>query len=70
MFSIFRMPSKGRCEKPNPIGKRILIINLDAMGAVVQTTSMLKAIKRKFPQSTISWITLKTQFGFWTTIHF
>lgn len=58
-FPFSECHQKGRCEKPNPIGKRILIINLDAMGAVVQTTSMLKAIKRKFPQSTISWITLK-----------
>ncbi|HTR81788.1 MAG TPA: glycosyltransferase family 9 protein [Bacteroidota bacterium] len=47
------------CENNNPIGKKILIINLDAMGAVLQTTAMLPAIKRKYPQSHISWITLK-----------
>ncbi|MEK6570495.1 MAG: lipopolysaccharide heptosyltransferase family protein, partial [Bacteroidota bacterium] len=41
-----------------PRGKRILIINLDAMGHVLVTTSLLSSIKRKFPRSRISWITL------------
>ena len=50
------------CADPNPIGIRILIINLDAMGAVLQTTAMLPAIKRKYPQSHISWITLKNAY--------
>ncbi len=44
-------------------GKMILIINLDAMGDVVMTTAQLPAIKRKFPQSTIWWITLKIASG-------
>ena len=47
------------CADPAPRGKRILIVNLDAMGAVLQTTAMLPAIKRKYPHSHISWITLK-----------
>jgi heptosyltransferase-2 len=47
------------CVDHRPIGKKILIVNLDAMGAVVQTTAMLPAIKRKYPTSHISWITLK-----------
>lgn len=50
------------CVDPNPVGKRILIINLDAMGAVLQTTAMLPAIKRRYPQSHISWITLKNAY--------
>ncbi len=50
------------CIEPNPIGKKILVINLDAMGAVLQTTSMLPVIKRKYPQSHISWITLKNAY--------
>ncbi len=50
------------CADPNPFGKKILIINLDAMGAVLQTTAMLPAIKRKYPQSHISWITLKNAY--------
>jgi len=50
------------CADPNPKGKKILIINLDAMGAVLQTTAMLPAIKRKYPKSHISWITLKNAY--------
>ena len=50
------------CVDHQPIGKKILIVNLDAMGAVVQTTAMLPAIKRKYPTSHISWITLKNAY--------
>lgn len=42
----------------NKIGVRILIIALDALGAVLSFTSILPSIKRKFPISTINWITL------------
>jgi len=48
-----------RCVDFDPIGTRILLINLDAMGNVLATTSILPAIKRKFPESTITWITEK-----------
>lgn len=47
------------CKKNIPVGKKILIINLDAMGDVLMTTAQLKSIKRKFSESTIFWITLK-----------
>jgi ADP-heptose:LPS heptosyltransferase len=47
------------CVDPDPFGVRILIVNLDAMGNVLVTTSLLPALKRKYPQSHISWITLK-----------
>ncbi len=50
------------CVNKSPIGKKILIINLDAMGAVLQTTATLPAIKRKYPVSHISWITLKNAY--------
>lgn len=50
------------CVDHQPMGKKILIVNLDAMGAVVQTTAMLPAIKRKYPNSHISWITLKNAY--------
>jgi len=39
------------------MGKRILIIKLGAKGDVVRTLSLLPAIKNKFPESEISWIT-------------
>ena len=47
------------CKDNIPTGTKILIINLDAMGDVLMTTAQLPAIKRKFPESTIYWITLK-----------
>jgi ADP-heptose:LPS heptosyltransferase len=47
------------CARFDPIGTKILIVNLDAMGNVLVTTSILPAIKRKYPQSHITWITLK-----------
>ncbi|UCH66836.1 MAG: lipopolysaccharide heptosyltransferase family protein, partial [Ignavibacterium sp.] len=50
---------KDGCKDMLPIGTRILIINLDAMGDVLMTTAQLPAIKRKFPESTIYWVTLK-----------
>lgn len=47
------------CKDNIPVGTKILIINLDAMGDVLMTTAQLQGIKRKFPESTIYWITLK-----------
>lgn len=47
------------CVNPNPRGTRILLINLDAMGNVLVTTTLLPAIKRKYPRSHITWITEK-----------
>jgi len=47
------------CKDNIPIGTKILIINLDAMGDVLMTTAQLPALKRKFPESTICWITDK-----------
>jgi len=47
------------CVDFEPIGKRILIINLDAMGNVLVTTSILPALKKQYPGSHISWITMK-----------
>lgn len=40
-------------------GTRILIISLDAMGNVLDNTSILPAVKRKYPESTVYWITME-----------
>lgn len=40
------------------MGTKILIISLDALGNVLDNTALLPAIKRKYPVSTINWITL------------
>ena len=36
---------------------RILIVHLEALGAVVRSTSLLAAIKRQYPSSHITWVT-------------
>lgn len=51
------------CKSYNPMGTKILIINLDAMGDVLMTTAQLPGIKRKYPESTIYWVTLKNATG-------
>lgn len=51
---------KDGCKDYLPIGTKILIINLDAMGDILMTTAQLPALKRKFPESTIYWVTLKS----------
>lgn len=38
-------------------GKMILIIKLDAIGDVLRTTSILHSLKKKYPDSYISWLT-------------
>ncbi|MBU1098835.1 MAG: lipopolysaccharide heptosyltransferase family protein [Bacteroidetes bacterium] len=50
------------CKECEPIGVKILIINLDAMGDVLMTTAQLQTLKRVHPQSTIYWITLKNAY--------
>ena len=46
------------CKDNIAIGTKILIINFDAMGDVLMTTAQLPALKRKYPESSIHWITL------------
>jgi len=48
-----------KCAENEPMGTRILIVNLDAMGNILATTGILPAVKRKYPRSTITWITEK-----------
>ena len=47
------------CKDNIPIGIKILIINLDAIGDILMTTAQLPSLKRKFPESSIYWLTLK-----------
>lgn len=50
------------CPNYSKISKKILIIKMAAMGDVLRTTPILKAIKRKYPSSHISWICEKNSF--------
>jgi heptosyltransferase-2 len=47
------------CPSKNIPSSRILIIHLEALGAVLRSTALLAPIKRKFPNSHITWITQK-----------
>jgi heptosyltransferase II len=47
------------CPEKSIPDERILIIHLEALGAVVRSTALLAAIKRKYPNSHITWITKK-----------
>lgn len=50
------------CKDNIPFGTKILIINLDAMGDILMTTAQLASIKKKYPESTIIWVTLKNAY--------
>lgn len=50
------------CQQDTPenrIGTKVLIISLDALGAVLDFTAVLPAVKRKYPESTVYWLTLE-----------
>ena len=47
------------CSYYQPIKSKILIIKLDAVGDVLRTTSILKPLKKKYPNSYIEWCTRK-----------
>jgi len=42
---------------------RILVISLEALGAVLRSTSILPAIKRKYPKSHVTWVTKRPADG-------
>jgi lipopolysaccharide heptosyltransferase III len=46
----------GGCPHFEPFGTRILIIKLGASGDVLRTTPLLRALKRRYPQSHVTWL--------------
>ena len=51
------------CQQENEFtrtGRKILIISLDALGNVLLNTSILPSLKKKYPESTVYWITMKS----------
>ncbi|MCC7044030.1 MAG: glycosyltransferase family 9 protein [Acidobacteria bacterium] len=46
-----------RCTRYEPVGMRILIVKLDAMGDVLRTTALLPLIAEAFPGASVAWIT-------------
>ena len=45
------------CTHYQPMGTRLLIVKLAAAGDVLRTTSILEPLKRKYPESHITWVT-------------
>lgn len=52
------------CILYKKIGKRILLIKLDAIGDVIRTTPLAEAIKKKFPNSQLTWLVDKSGYSF------
>lgn len=44
------------CHKYEPVGKRILLIKLDAIGDVIRTTPLVEALKKKYAGCHITWL--------------
>lgn len=47
------------CPVQSAADPRILIVHLEALGAVLRSTALLAPIKRKYPKSHITWVTKK-----------
>lgn len=47
----------GSCRHYTPIGPKILIIKLGALGDVLRTTTLLPAIEKEFPGGSVVWLT-------------
>jgi heptosyltransferase-2 len=45
------------CQRSDPMGTRILIIKLGALGDVIRTAALLPGLKEAWPQSHITWVT-------------
>jgi heptosyltransferase-2 len=54
------------CEYYSPIKNKILIIKLDAVGDVLRTTSILHALKLKYPDSQVTWLTKQNSVEIFT----
>ncbi len=48
----------GECREPEPWGRRILLISLEALGAVIQTTSVLAPLQRKWAPMSLTWVAM------------
>jgi lipopolysaccharide heptosyltransferase III len=46
----------GGCDHHEPMGTRILIVKLDAVGDVARTTSILKPLRKKYGPCHITWL--------------
>lgn len=47
------------CPQFSPSNIRLLVVHLEALGAVLRSTALLPAIRRKFPNAHLTWVTQK-----------
>jgi ADP-heptose:LPS heptosyltransferase len=50
------------CDQYQPMGKRILILKLAAIGDVLRTTPLLTGLRRAYPRSHITWVVDKEAY--------
>ncbi|HMN69178.1 MAG TPA: glycosyltransferase family 9 protein [Bdellovibrionales bacterium] len=48
---------RGACASYSSVGARVLIVHLEALGAVLRSTALLAAIHRKYPGAMVTWVT-------------
>lgn len=48
---------RASCAHFESVGEHILIVHLEALGAVLRSTSLLKAIRRESPRAHVTWVT-------------
>lgn len=49
--------ARGACPSYESVQTRVLVVHLEALGAVLRSTSLLKAVRRKYPKAHITWVT-------------
>ncbi len=49
--------SRGSCAHFESVQARVLVVHLEALGAVLRSTSLVPAIRRRFPKSKLTWVT-------------
>lgn len=49
--------ARGACGFYESVQTRILVVHLEALGAVLRSTSLIPAIRRKYPKAQITWVT-------------
>lgn len=50
-------PCDFSCQDYRPVSTYLLVVHLEALGSVLRGTSILPALKRKYPESHVTWVT-------------
>ena len=60
--------ARDRCAHFSPVGPRVLLVHLGALGAVVRSTSLIPAVRRLYPNCVITWVTKAPAHAFLTNV--